>query len=219
MFIFGGYDNEGFCHNDLHIFDIITSQWLPTQPCKIIPARFHHTAELDSSTGVMTIIGGCSNNRQVHDSVYQINLETYQVTECPKLPTARFGHISYQIDKIIHVVGGCDFKQDFPGGYSLTEGWIPIDKSLGRDCVFASAVALNENVIITGGVSKNKPVPVSTQVRTFYDEYIHELGDATFNILQFLQSRDWISIILTSKDWTFSKYAARKNQKQNSPSR
>jgi hypothetical protein len=214
MFVFGGYDHEGFCCNDLYTLDIKSSQWLPIQPLrtKKIEARFHHTAEIDASTGLMTVIGGCSNNRQVHDSVIQINLNTYHVTECPKLPTGRFGHVSYQVDGIIHVVGGCDFTQDFPSGYSLTNDWTPIEKSLGEDCVFASAVYHNNDVMAVGGVAKNGPPSRSNQTNTVYDDYLEELGDAVLNILQFLRPMDLVSIILTSKNWTFAMYATRKIQ-------
>jgi N-acetylneuraminic acid mutarotase len=209
MYIFGGYDNEGFCRNDLHIFDIVLSQWLPKVSLKTIPERFHHTAELQGN--VLTVIGGCNNQRQVLDSVYQINLDEYDVHACPNLPTARFGHISYQIDENIHVLGGCDFKQDYQSGYSYDGKWTPIDKenNLSRlrvDCVFASAIVHHGDPLVVGGVVKNQQLTKLVQ-NTIYDAYLQELGESVIVILQFLRPKDLVSIILASKNWSFSHYA------------
>ncbi len=211
MYVFGGYDNYSFCSNDLHIFDLETNHWLPTQHLKEIPERFHHTAELQEHAGIMRlyIIGGCNNERQSLKSVFRINLNDFDVNKINALPTARFGHVSYILEEKIHIYGGCNFHVDFTGGYIHVDHykWQDVTNNpFESGSVFASVVALEDKQLFIGGVVKNSPISIPNREQ-FTDSMTEALGDAIVIILQFLQIKDLGSIIMASKNWDVSHYA------------
>jgi N-acetylneuraminic acid mutarotase len=159
MYVYGGYDNEGFCDNNMYTLDLVTNHWLPKHQLPTIPERFHHTSELFPDTGLLLIIGGCNHKKQALKSVFEINLNNYTVRECSPLPEARFGHCSYNTFGNIYIAGGCDYEYD---NNTLllreeNEEWKIVEgKPFENGCVFGTVSITQNGPLVIGGIRRNK---------------------------------------------------------------
>jgi N-acetylneuraminic acid mutarotase len=226
MYVFGGYDNNGFCSNELYRFDFNTKQWLDSKRLNMIPERFYHAVSLEEN-GKMFISGGCNSSRMVFDDVYQIDLTNDQFTSTAltSMPNTRYGHVMFFSDQTLHVYGGCSYNatEDYDSGFTLpleTQEWEPSSlKPFREGSVFATvSVDHNFGELFYGGIHRNQikkleTVKMSNQATTkqqYLIELTEQLGDAALVILQFLSLNDIISMSMVSKHWQMSILANRK---------
>jgi hypothetical protein len=202
MLVFGGYDNNGQTDNNLYRYSFDNSSWLEPIPLDI-PPRYHHTMLLYPNSHKIVIFGGCSESRQAFNDLYIVDYSSslrIEVLGALK-PEKRFGHLACFIDNDLHVLGGCDYENDFThGGYSFsfeTLTWERTDAQL-QDSVFATVSCINDTLIFIGGVQRTntKPPPIDTK----------ELSDDIWvKILEYCDIPSRTSIHCVSKEWTMSK--------------
>jgi hypothetical protein len=112
MFMFGGFDNNGFDCNDLFALHLIEHRWRKIQLKGDIPSERHHFSvnRFNDKSNELVLFGGCNSKIRCMNDLYSINVET---GECIKLDTSsiavsgRYGHVSY-MDELsrLHVIGG-----------------------------------------------------------------------------------------------------------------
>ncbi len=207
MYVFGGYDNQAFCSNELCRLDLSTMTWLEPIRFPQIEERFHHSVCLNEN--IMYISGGRDSGRKVFNTIFAINLDTLECTALPPFPQARFGHVSYFHEKI-HIFGGCNHEKDFNLlGTEYATTWATIQNDgvspLSNGCVFSTVTPNGE--LFYGGVTKN----ILQQEGSAFVELSEDLGEAIISILQFLPISDLLSIIFASKNWHVSQIAKRKS--------
>ena len=137
MFVFGGYDHNGYCCNDLFALNLDTLQWrsialqVNGRHSAHLEGRFHHTM-LALDNRFLLIHGGTNGKRDILDDLTVIDVENQQwhqvnIQDSWKATFARYGHASFLVNHRddenheeyhLHIVGGCTsnknlFKESF----------------------------------------------------------------------------------------------------------
>ena len=99
MYIYGGYDADGFCSNEIFSWDFSSRQWDKMEPSKtqtreFALERFHHSAIAIES--VMIVFGGKDSLGHVCDNgllEYHFETRTWAAIQTAGMaPTPRWGH-------------------------------------------------------------------------------------------------------------------------------
>eukprot|EP00029_Vermamoeba_vermiformis_P012854 TRINITY_DN7804_c0_g1_i1.p1 TRINITY_DN7804_c0_g1~~TRINITY_DN7804_c0_g1_i1.p1 ORF type:complete len:461 (+),score=58.55 TRINITY_DN7804_c0_g1_i1:53-1435(+) len=74
LYIFGGVDTKKNILNDLHKFDIVSSQWIRLTTKHSPPARYRHSAVVYHNG--LYIVGGVNSNNEAYDDVWHYDFGT-----------------------------------------------------------------------------------------------------------------------------------------------
>jgi N-acetylneuraminic acid mutarotase len=113
MFVFGGFDKDGFDCNDMYAFHLIENKWRRINLHGQVPSERHHFTldRIPNSSNELILFGGYNSTVRCMNDLYSINVET---GICNKIDTSnfvvngRYGHVSY-FDELyrLHIIGGC----------------------------------------------------------------------------------------------------------------
>jgi hypothetical protein len=109
LYVFGGYDQHGFCCDGLHAFQFARNAWFKElKTTGKARERYHHTAVVYGRC--MYIFGGRSDNEALEDLLeYHFDARSWSVlTTTGTPPSKRWGHSAAVIGDRMFVFGGCD---------------------------------------------------------------------------------------------------------------
>lgn len=114
LYVFGGYDQHGFCCDGLHAFQFARNAWFKElKTTGKARERYHHTAVVYGRC--MYIFGGRSDNEALDDLLeYHFDARSWTViatTGTP--PSKRWGHSACVLGDKMFVFGGCDGQSCF----------------------------------------------------------------------------------------------------------
>ena len=131
MYIFGGYDQHGFCCDGLHAFDFERNSWFQElRTAGKVRERYHHSAVVHGRC--MYLFGGRSDNDSLGDLVeYHFDSRSWTtMTTTGRVPSARWGHSACVIGDCMYVFGGCDGTSCFGDLFEynfLARRWAQVD--------------------------------------------------------------------------------------------
>lgn len=109
MYVFGGYDQHGFCCNEMDTFVFARNAWAKESPVSgTAKERYHHSAVVHGRA--MYVFGGRSDNESLGDVVeYHFDTRTWtSITTTGAPPSKRWGHSACVVGDKMYVFGGCD---------------------------------------------------------------------------------------------------------------
>ena len=148
IYIYGGYDADGFCSADIFCYSIEQKTWsrVPankTQVKEFDLERFHHTAV--STENVMLVFGGKDSSGKVCDNKlleFHYDTNTWSVIQTVGFaPCPRWGHccavteyelrfvfifvnsvLNFWCREFMYIFGGCDGPSEFADLYQYHFG-------------------------------------------------------------------------------------------------
>lgn len=131
LYVFGGYDQHGFCCDGLHAFQFARNAWFKElKTTGKAKERYHHTAVVYGRS--MYIFGGRSDNESLDDLLeYHFDARSWTVlatTGTP--PSKRWGHSAVVVGDKMYVFGGCDGSSCFGDLHEYdfgTRKWLLVD--------------------------------------------------------------------------------------------
>ncbi len=109
LYVFGGYDQHGFCCDGLHAFQFARNAWFKElKTTGKARERYHHTAVVYGRC--MYIFGGRSDNEALEDLLeYHFDARSWSIiTTTGSPPSKRWGHSAAVVGDRMFVFGGCD---------------------------------------------------------------------------------------------------------------
>ncbi len=123
LYVFGGYDQHGFCCDGLHAFQFARNAWFKElKTTGKARERYHHSAVVYGRC--MYIFGGRSDNESLDDLLeYHFDARSWSViTTTGSGPSKRWGHSAAVIGDRMFVFGGCDGSSCFGDLYEYDFG-------------------------------------------------------------------------------------------------
>lgn len=109
LYVFGGYDQHGFCCDGLHAFQFARNAWFrELKTMGSAKERYHHSAVVHERS--MYIFGGRSDHDALGDLLeYHFDARSWTVlTTTGTPPSKRWGHSAAVVGERMYVFGGCD---------------------------------------------------------------------------------------------------------------
>jgi hypothetical protein len=123
LYVFGGYDQHGFCCDGLHAFQFARNAWFKElKTTGKARERYHHSAVVYGRS--MFIFGGRSDNDALEDLLeYHFDARSWSLlTTTGTPPSKRWGHSAAVIGDRMFVFGGCDGSSCFGDLYEYEFG-------------------------------------------------------------------------------------------------
>lgn len=162
IYFFGGYTKkDGEYFNDLHTFDIESSQWeevkcsSPEQPLQ----RTDHTLSIYKDS--LYVFGGYDGKTRFNDlCIFNIPSRTWTIKQDPNYPTNRFGHSSVVCSDKLIIFGGWN------GHITLNDVWLYSFQNdrwteMAHNTLISPryrhiAVSIGNSMFVFGGVNKEQ---------------------------------------------------------------
>lgn len=153
MYVFGGYDQNGFACNDLYEFDLASLTWSKPTISGVVPKEaYHHSGVVHK--GSMYCFGGY---RKAYNEILEYRFATKSwsfLQTSGNAPMPRWGHSAVVYGNCMYVVGGRDRVTNFSDCYCFnfdTNVWKKIECVGMEGRFFSSAILCNDSMYIFGG--------------------------------------------------------------------
>lgn len=207
MYIYGGYDNNGFTCSDLHSMQAMQMAWQKEQvEGMVLPGRLHAAGCLIGSKWYIS--GGLNEHNQATSDMFVIDLDTLVASKCSGTLQPRFGHamVVNQQQELLLVGGLLNNTQCYAHilKYNNDSEWQfyarPDDFCWNG---YARACIAGDTLYMYGGIPNRKLLEM-----TACKNFLQALnGDMVMHILQFCTRKDLNVLIATSK--SFHPFATR----------
>eukprot|EP00668_Euglena_longa_P031677 GGOE01040919.1.p1 GENE.GGOE01040919.1~~GGOE01040919.1.p1 ORF type:complete len:533 (-),score=143.79 GGOE01040919.1:245-1666(-) len=141
MVVYGGCtDDANF--RDFHELCLATGEWKPVchRSGGCPPARFGHSASVDSIGNFMVLFGGCVESHKYSDVyVFTFDLGAWYTVECSPAPTAIAGHSAVYDNGRVITFGGCGERDTIRDVFELRlqHSWL-LDRHSTVGAVYAA---------------------------------------------------------------------------------
>jgi N-acetylneuraminic acid mutarotase len=182
MYVYGGYDSNGFTCGDLYVFHLVECTWRRIELSGNVPAPcYHHTMCAIPDQQLIVIYGGVNSSGTVFNQLVAIHCND---GTCKSIDHSHsvdiYGHCSYvekgSVDNYwkFHVIGGCSKYSDYYNSFYFNINTETLENCIvtktgianvvfnnqntsGVQCLptFASVVITGDEVMVYGGV-RNK---------------------------------------------------------------